>query len=253
MRKQSKIVLTLILPILLISLISAVQVCEVYDDFSSDTLDTSKWEIRKDYEGQPFIADSGLDADLENFHTRQDSILGDHRTYLVPKYKFKAGDMLEYDINFIYAEGNSVNMFLVDNQYRFGLGGCWDGVCRPFEKYHNKIEFGEGQITFNEVTTHTINNNVEHEVYIGTVFGHNGIGHIDYDNFIICTEQEESEEPPQPNELELRVAELEQKVEELEEQNVELENRTSWLESIVDKIVTFIENLPKGLIKNWGN
>ncbi len=54
-----------------------------------------------------------------------------------------------------------------------------------------------------------------------------------------------SSEPTEPN-LEERIEMLEQRVE-------DLENRTSFLEILVDKIVEFIENLPKGLSKRWSN
>lgn len=187
---NNKIIL-IFLSIFLISFISANQICEVYDDFSSGVLDTSMWEIRQDYEGQPLIADSSLDITEQNFHTAQDSIIGDHRTYLVPTQKFKAGDIFEFDLDFISANGNSMVMLLIDNQNRIGLGGCWDGTCQPFQTYHIKLEFKEGVIKI----THdlwsdevSINSNSEHEIYIGTVFGHNGIGHIDYDNFKLCKE-----------------------------------------------------------------
>jgi len=158
----------------------------IYDDFSSETLDTEKWEIRKDYEGQPLIADSGLDNINHNFHTAQDSIIGDHRTYLVPKQKFKVGDIFEFDMDFISASGNSISMLLIDKQHRIGLGGSFGGICQPFQTYHIKLEFKESSIKImhnlweDEVV---INSNPEHEIYIGTVFGHNGTGHIDYDNF----------------------------------------------------------------------
>jgi len=46
---------------------------------------------------------------------------------------------------------------------------------------------------------------------------------------------------------------LEEKLEALEERVNELEERTAWLESMINKIIEFIKNLPKGLSKNWNS
>jgi hypothetical protein len=115
-------ILLLILSVFLISFISATQVCGVYDDFSSETLDTSKWEIRQDVEGQPFMEEYGVDSDLENFHTKQNT-LADRRVYLFPKRTFTTGDVLEYDTEVISKQGNWMQMTLLTGDQYARIGG----------------------------------------------------------------------------------------------------------------------------------
>ena len=71
MRKD---IITFLLAILLFpSFVSAIQVCEIYDDFSSGSLNASKWEIRQDIEGQPLMDEYGVINESGNFifHTQQ--------------------------------------------------------------------------------------------------------------------------------------------------------------------------------------
>lgn len=100
----------------------AVQVCQVYDDFSSSTLNTNKWEIRQDIEGQPFMEEYELDTNLKNFHTQQNT-MGDRRTYLFPKRAFTTGDILSYDAETISKEGNWINMILLTGDQYARIGG----------------------------------------------------------------------------------------------------------------------------------
>lgn len=243
MKIQKKV--TLFLIILLTNFISA-QTCEVYDDFSSGILDIDKWEVRQDVEGQPLMDEYGVLNESGNFvfHTKQNTI-ADRRVYLVPKRKFTTGDVLEYDFNIISKEGNSGQMtLLTGNQYiRVGIMG---DIHKELGNWHIKIEFQEnnfylertkpsGEVLIDNLAL-TLADGV-YELYVGTHTGHNGRAHIDFDNFKICTEE------PEPN--------LEERIEELEERVEELEERTSFLESIIDKIIEFIEDLPKGLSKYW--
>lgn len=192
----------IILAISLISFASAVQICQVYDDFSSGTLDTSKWEIRQDVEGQPFMDEYQVDSGLEDFHTQQNTI-GDRRVYLVPKHTFTTGDVIEYDFNVISKEGNYMQMDLLtgDQYIRLGIMGYLSGV-QGYDELgisHIKIEFQENNLhlirtspsgvvlTDNLPLTKT---NGNYELYIGSVSGHNGKAHIDYDNFQTCTNQD---------------------------------------------------------------
>lgn len=265
MGKQSKVILILALSILLISLTSAVQVCEVYDDFSGDILNIDKWEIRQDIEGQSLMDESWLDVFSENFHTKQNSI-GDRRTYLFPKRTFITGNVLEYDFEVLSKEGHYGQMVLLggDQYVRIGIMGYNNGV-QGYDELgvsHVRIEFQENNFHLERTTPSGItlidnfaltNTDRTYELYIGSFSGHNGRVHIDYDNFTICTEQEEEPEEPEPNPLEQRISELEQRVEELEEENQEFEDRISWLENMIDKIINFIKRLPKGLNKFWSD
>lgn len=234
-----------------INLASATQVCEIYDDFSSGVLDTEKWEIRQDVEGQPLMDESLVDTDLENFHTQQNEI-GDRRTYLFPKKTFTTGDILEYDFNVISKEGHYGQMVLLtEDQYiRVGIMGYNNGV-QGYDEIgisHVKIEFQENNFHLERTSPSNVtlidnlpltNANGTYELYIGSFSGHNGKTHIDFDNFELCTEVSEPS-------LEERVAELEVRV-------TELESRTSKLELVIKKIVDFIRNLPKGLSNGWSD
>lgn len=175
----------------------------LYDDFSSPALDTTKWEVRQDYEEQPFTEEYGVDANLENFHVKQNN-LGDARTYLVPKRNFTAGEIFEYDIFYNSGSGNRVSMLLSDRN-RMGIIGNWNyeftGVPST-TPYHIKMIFGDGFIdqtishpdgiplqtgeSPTSISRHDLTS--YNEIYIGSAFGHNGIGHFDYDNFNITPE-----------------------------------------------------------------
>ena len=241
-----KIALLILSSLLLVSLVSAVQICEVYDDFSSGALNSEKWEVRQDVEGWPFTEEYWVDADLENYHTQQNTI-GDRRVYLVPKHTFTTGNILEYDFNIVSHEGNYMQMDLLtgDQYIRVGIMGYINGV-QGYDELgvsHIKVEFQENNLHLERTTPSNVTlidnlalstSNRNYQFYIGSISGNNGRMHIDFDNFRLCYEQS----------LEDRIAVLEEKVD-------ELENRTSWLEALINKIVEFIKNLPKGLAKIW--
>ena len=98
--------------------------CSIYDDFSSGTLSTDKWEIRQDVEGQPFMDENWTDPILNNFHTQQNSI-ADRRSYLFQKKKFTTGDILRYDSDVLSEQGTYANMVLLtgDQYIRIGMRG----------------------------------------------------------------------------------------------------------------------------------
>ena len=73
-----------ILPVLFIGLVSASQICETYDDFSSSTLDMSKWEESND---AGFIDEHFVNSNEESYHIAQYSIRHSD-TQLIPKKEF---------------------------------------------------------------------------------------------------------------------------------------------------------------------
>ncbi len=198
--------------IFLISFVSAEQVCQTYEDFSSGILDESKWEVRQDIEGQPFMDEYGVR--LENgdyvFHTQQNTS-EDKRVYLVPKYKFGVGDRLEYDVSM--NSGANVNLLVGGSCSRCAFGIIPSSV----GNHHVAVIFNSDQIAV-EVDNNFLGNapigspEHVHDLYIGAMFGN----HIDFDNFVICSEQTS---PPQ-NDLEQRIIQLEERIQ-------EIENRTS--------------------------
>jgi len=173
-------------------------VCQVYDDFSSGVLNSSKWEIRQDVEGQPFTDEYWVDSGLQNFHTQQNTI-GDRRVYLAPKHNFTTGDILEYDFNVISKENSYMQMdLLIGDQYiRVGIMGYIGGV-QGYDELgisHIKIEFQENNFHLERTTPSNVtlignlpltNANGSYELYIGSVF--TNPSHIDFDNFKLCAE-----------------------------------------------------------------
>lgn len=169
---------------------------QLYDDFSSGTLDSSKWEIRQDVENQPFMDDYGVRLESGNhvFHT-QNSSGGDKRTYLFPTRTFTTGDTIEYDSILTSRDGTYAQMTLVTGSqyYRLGMRGQAAGF-DEFGIAHNKITFEEnllaierttpsGSILYDNLPLSTSNGN--YELYIGSFV--NGTMHMDLDNFTITS------------------------------------------------------------------
>lgn len=136
---------------------------------------------------------------------------------------------------------------LTGNQYiRVGIMGYINSI-QGYDELgisHVKIEFQENNfhlirtspsglvLTDNLALT---NANGNYELYIGSVSGHNGRTHIDFDNFKLCREQEEPT-------CEDRVAELETQVS-------ELQNKVTFLENLVEKLKSYMWFLPKSVKK----
>ncbi|MDP2924822.1 MAG: hypothetical protein Q8N99_00460 [Nanoarchaeota archaeon] len=172
----------------------------LYDDFSSGTLNTQKWEVRQDYEGWPFTEEYGVENGV--FHTKQNT-LGNAGTFLVPTHKFSAGETFEYDIIYNSGTGNRISMLLADRN-RMGIVGNMNSEFTGIPSttpYHVKMVFGDGfidQIISNpngiplqigdsptSISRHDLTS--YNELYIGVRTGHNGVAHFDYDNFTIIT------------------------------------------------------------------
>ena len=221
----------------LISAVSAVQVCETYDDFSSGVLDTNKWEIRQDTEGQPLMDEYGVLEENEEFvfHTQQNT-MEDRRVYLFPKRNFTTGDSIEYDINLISSEGTYAQMVLLtgDQSIRIGMRGTAAGF-DELGTAHMKLVFEENNLHIErETPSHNLlidnltltNTNGNYSLYIGSFSGSNGMVHMNYDNFILCSGQEES------SDLEARLTALENKVD-------ELEDRINLLDTMINRIKSY--------------
>jgi len=183
--------------IISISMISAFNPsCSIYDDFSSGTLNTDKWEIRQDVEGQPFMNENWTDPILNNFHTQQNSI-ADRRSYLFQKKKFTTGDILRYDSDVLSGQGTYANMVLLtgDQYIRIGMRGPAAGFDELGVAYM-ELEFQENNLHITRETPSQVilidnlalsNPNGTYEFYIGAFSGSNGMVHMDFDNFEFCT------------------------------------------------------------------
>jgi len=242
---MNRYLITLGIFVLFLSFVSAKQTCSVYDDFSSGDLGTSKWEIRQDTEGQPLMEEFNVTNESGNFafHTQQNTI-ADRRVYLFPKRQFTTGDSIEYDVDLISSEGTYAQMVLLtgDQSIRIGMRGTAAGF-DELGVAHMKLTFQENNLAIERKTPSDVllidnlgltNSNGTYEFYIGSFSGSNGRVHMDFDNFVICSEET----------LEDRLNELEQRVE-------ELETKTSLLEELVDRIIEFIESFPRGLSKSF--
>ena len=230
-------ILILIAFLILINSIYATQTCNTYDDFSSSVLNLNKWEEIATTLDEHFVEN-------RHYHTAQ-LIALDKVSFLKFRDKvFVPGDIVEYDVNYISGSGNRQSRVQIDN-VRYSIFGFWNtiedaGVGNDFGTYHVKITFTEKGLT-NEITLpngtirHTRPDGVlpspglEHTFGVVTRTGHNGIVHMDYDNFIVCSEEQELD-------LEERISELEDRIE-------ELESRVSLLELLIDRIMRYFNFL----------
>ncbi len=258
----------------LLSFASAVQVCDLYDDFSSGALNSSKWE-ESTFHGDPFTDEHFVNVTEEVYRIAQNSP-GDAETNLAPKRHFIAGESFSYDIIYNGGSGNHFSQPLINGNYPpsqiescLAPGGCgpigfWNGVPdlqAQIGVYKINFSFSPNEVKMiairpdNVTIINTFTGNSEpYNITINTHTGHNGLMHFDYDNVVICSEQSV---PPGPSveerltDLEQKVSELENRTSTLEEENTELRNDVNFLESLINKIIDFIRNLPKGLSKNW--
>lgn len=172
--------------------------CGMYDDFSSGSLDLNKWNVKQDYQGQPFTLEYGLDNITERFHIGQD-ISEDRRTYLVPQYNFNYGDILKWDMDYASGSGNRLGSYLLiqknDGSFHrdiFGIG-YWNQNYGGFGEYKIKLKFLYPNLSIYVNNTFHKNytlNLPPNELYIGSAFG--GTGHFYYDNFKLCNNQTEN-------------------------------------------------------------
>ena len=177
--------------------------CMLYDDFSSGTLNPDKWEIRQDVEGQPLMDEYEVKWEKAQklsksgfvFHTQQNTHV-DRRVYLFPRRQFTTGDSIEYDVDLISREGNYAQMVLLtgDQYIRIGMRGN-DAGFDELGVAHMKLIFQENNLRVERRTPsgellidnlNLTNTNGNYELYIGSFSGHNGVVHMDYDNFFIC-------------------------------------------------------------------
>lgn len=172
---------------------------ELYDDFSSPTLNINKWEVRQDTQGQPLMDEGFVTNGV--FHTEQ-LTMGDRRIYLVPKFQFKTGDVIEYDVDVISRQGTYANMVLLtgDQYIRIGMRGPAAGF-DELGVAHMRLEFQPNNLIVTRtqpsgnvlIDNLSLNNpNGLYELYIGSFTGSDGLAHMDYDNVDISTIPEPS-------------------------------------------------------------
>lgn len=182
-----------------------------YDDFSGETLDLNKW-IETYKNNLPFSDEHFVDVNEEVYHVAQYTTR-DSSAQLIPTKDFLVGEVLEFDIFYNSGSGNNLAGFsrIIVNGNRISLqsyldscstvnSGCgvignWNQVTdigNQVGKYHIKMEFLNNGILM--TTTRPDNTVIQHN-YVGlnapykplftAQTGHNGLIHVDYDNFVV--------------------------------------------------------------------
>lgn len=252
--KKHRLLIIGLMVIFMSSFISAVQVCEDYDNFSNGSLDLNKWE-----EISPTISEHLVQNGV--YHTAQITS-SDRRVSLnVKNRQFSSGDIIEYDVNYISGNGNRISRAYLDNgNVHRTLVGYWNaiaGVGNDLGLYHIKVNFTNNgadiEITRPDESIGTlilVSPGTNHTYGFTTRTGGNGIVHMDYDNVVVCSEQEDPE-PPQID-LEQRVFELEQRFEGMENKTTLIEGSLIELQEFFDNFVgnfeEFLNGLPRGLL-----
>lgn len=133
----------------------------LYDDFSSGSLDNTKWEVRQDPEGQPLTEEYGIQ---NGTFTARNFNLPDRRTLLsLIGHTFQPGEELDYDVNYVSGSGNRAMVIFVDNgpldrnnvgQIPYGGGSIgYNGqdffAGNTFGNYHVNLNFKSGGLEVN--------------------------------------------------------------------------------------------------------
>ena len=249
---KNKIIL-ISLSVFFISFISASQVCQVYDDFTSGILDSERWSESTSI---TFTDEHFIDTTNENYHVAQYSAVN-RDTKLIFNREFFSGEKFKYNLIYHSGSGNQYSSVfpwgddasaIIENctTPSPGCGGVghWNGdTAIGIQKgiYLVEYQFFDNYIilNFTRPDNTTIwfkmsNVNPPYHLGVSTSSGHNGIMHFDYDNFVLCTEQGEPI--------------CEDKVAELEEQVEELTERVNLLEGLVEKLqgyLWFLKNSAK--------
>ena len=176
--------------------------CTLIEDFSSGTLDPTKWRER------PSNTPSGMFTD-EHFVHAQEGVY--HTAQLQPtdrgtkldliRYTFAPGQSVEFDVNYQSGSGNQMHVLDAnDNNVReIALFGVWnsENFCAGNApgRYHVKAIFTQQGV---DVEVTKPNNTTviclqfgeirpasAYNFSVVTRTGHNGIAHMDYDNFCV--------------------------------------------------------------------
>lgn len=253
----------------------------LYEDFSGG-LDTDKWQevpasdLNSNHIEEHYVLfnEEGIPYHTASYGPQ------DRGTLLVSTRKFKAGESIEYDLNYISGEGNRISIIDLDGGYILqGLIGFWNGIeigGNDFGQYHIKVDFTSqgATITINDPlgnvkTVNYISNTDNHIFGFGTRTGHNGWVHMDYDNvyltspFIIETTTTSStttstivttipvysrdEVDALLAERDARITALESRASLLETALSNIRNTLTTLQNTVSNLFTSLFGLPKGL------
>lgn len=135
----------------------------LYDDFSTGSLNTSKWAERQYPEGQSFPDNHGVSSG--NYLVSQTNP-ADKRIELISTRKANTGEVVSFDFNYVSGSGNNIATLVLDNItldlrmggdgyqvppqfYSAGSGaiGFWNGEKEwgnQLGQYHMDIQFNSG-------------------------------------------------------------------------------------------------------------
>lgn len=177
---------------------------ELYDDFSSGSLDTTKWV---ESTSLTFTDDHFVDPKEEVYHIAQYTP-SDRDTILTLTRQFFPGETLEHDIIYRSGSGNQQTQLMINNGLNYtyadecstpspGCGGVghWNGdtdVGVQIGTYHRHYEFFDDHILMattrpdsTTITHNIINISQPYAIGFTTHTGNNGIMHFDFDNFYV--------------------------------------------------------------------
>ena len=189
-----------------ISMISATYSWRTYDDFSSGSLDITKWNEYNGFQVPIFTDEHFVNITEEVYHIQQ-FITMDTETNLEPTRQFFSGDIFSYQVLYKGGSGNHFSQPLINGNYPptqvepcVAPGGCgpigyMNGVPdleAQIGTYNITYEFSSNQVKMNSTRPdgvsiiNTFTGNSEPFTFaINTHTGNNGLMYFDYDNFNI--------------------------------------------------------------------
>jgi len=187
----------------------AVQVCSIYDDFSTGNLNLTKWEESTGFQVNAFTDEHFVNTSQEVYHIQQNTP-GDRETNLRPKREFVANESFSYEVTYSGGIGNHFSQPLINGNYPQSQiepctapGGCgaigfFNGLPdlgAQIGTYLIIFEFSSNQVKMTSVRPDNVSivntftgNSAPYNLTINTHTGHNGLMHFDYDNVEICVE-----------------------------------------------------------------
>ena|SRR3989344_4145796 len=182
--------------------------CQVYDKFSSGSLNTSKW-LETTFHGDPFTDEHFVNPLEKAYHIKQ-NITRDAETNLGPRRQFVAGETFSYKVKYMGGSGNHASQPLINGNYpptqiepcNYQTAGCgvigyWNAapdLGAQIGTYKIKFKFFPDKVKMTAIRPDGIKiintftgNSQPYNLTINTHTGHNGLMHFDYDNFVVCS------------------------------------------------------------------
>ena len=184
---------------ILLNVVSAYE-CVLYDDFSEDELNITRWEeIPGSDMNNLFVNEHYLDKRENEYHTAQLTQEDRGVTLKLLNKDFKSQDIIKFDLYYKSGEGNRISYIDIDGETKWwGLIGYWNEVQQggnEFGKYKVEVKFRRNDI---RIIVKNPNGEIikiqgfplppgnKHTFGFGTRTGYNGLVHMDYDNVRIC-------------------------------------------------------------------